>query len=79
MAEIHNSKKRMPVVIEKSEESKWLDLSASKDDIRDLLQVFPSTVLKAHTISDLINKRNADKNTPEIIKPFSRDIQNTLF
>ena len=79
MAEIHNSKKRMPVVIEKSEESKWLDLSADKDDIRNLLQVFPSSVLKAHTISDLINRKDADRNTPAIIKPFSRDIQSTLF
>ena len=79
MAEIHNSKKRMPVVLERSDESKWLDLNTKKDEIFSLLRPYPSYVLKAHTISELINQKNSDKNSPEIVMPYIRDSQNTLF
>ena len=79
MAEIHNSKKRMPVVLERSDESKWLDLNTKKDEIFSLLRPYPSDILKAHTISELINQKNSDKNSPEIVMPYIRDSQNTLF
>jgi putative SOS response-associated peptidase YedK len=79
MADIHNSKKRMPVVLEKDYEGMWLDPGAGKNDLMNILAPYPSSVLKAHTISDLISRKTADRNSPDLIKPFSRSNEGTLF
>ena len=74
MAVIHNSKKRMPVILDKSAELKWIDLSAGESEALQLLKPCPSEILKAHTISNLVNDRSSDRNTPEVIKPFNRNL-----
>jgi putative SOS response-associated peptidase YedK len=79
MASIHNSKLRMPAIIEKSSEPVWLDNNTVKADLKRLLEPYPKEILKAHTISDLVNRKTADRNSPEIIKPFSRNADNLLF
>jgi putative SOS response-associated peptidase YedK len=71
LSEIHNSKKRMPVVLEKSTEKRWLDLSLPEIEAMELLKPIPSENFKAHTIGPLINSRTAEKNNPELIRPFS--------
>jgi putative SOS response-associated peptidase YedK len=73
MAVIHNSKKRMPVILDRSTEFKWIDLSISHTEAMDLLKPCPSEVLKAHTISNLVNDRTSDRNTPDVIKPYDRN------
>lgn len=78
MAEIHNSAKRMPVILDRNSESGWNDQSTSLPDLLRLLKPCPSEILKAHTISPLINDRNADRNTPEVIKPYSYTNGNLL-
>jgi len=79
MADIHNSKKRMPVILERGSELKWLDLNSPKDEIKELLNPYRSEILRAHTVSDLINSKTADRNSPDVIKPFARETGNTLF
>jgi putative SOS response-associated peptidase YedK len=79
MAEIHNSKKRMPVVLEKEKEALWLDLSSGSEQLGQLLVKYPSSVLTAHTVSDLVNRNVPERNSPEVIRPFNRPAQNTLF
>jgi putative SOS response-associated peptidase YedK len=71
LSEIHNSKKRMPVVLDKASEKNWIDLSLPKSDALKLLKPVPSEYFKAHTIGPLINSRTAEKNTPEVIRPYS--------
>lgn len=70
MAEVHNSKKRMPAIIDRSEEKRWIDLSLSPAEAMAMLKPCPSDSLKAHTISPLVNSRSENRNTPEVIKPF---------
>jgi len=79
MAKIHNSGKRMPVVLSKTSESKWIDLSTSQSEALDLLIPCPSENLKAHTISPLINSRSSDRNTPDVIQPYNYASGNLLF
>lgn len=79
MARIHNSGRRMPVILNKSAEKAWIDLSTSQDDALGLLKPCPSEILKAYTISPLINARSSDRNTPELIKPFNYQTGNLLF
>jgi len=80
MAEIHNSKLRMPVILDRKDEGRWISLSTSPGEALTLLKPCPSDILKAHTISNLINNRSADRNTPELIKPISGETPgNSLF
>jgi putative SOS response-associated peptidase YedK len=79
MAEIHNSAKRMPLVLDKSLEQSWLDLSASESDLMKMLAPYQSEILKAHTIGPLINNRNANRNTPAVIAPYTWQKDNLLF
>ena len=79
MAEIHNSKKRMPVILDKVSEKKWIDLTNSLSDAQDLLKPYPSEILKAHTISPLVNSKSANRNTPEVIRPYNYNQGNLLF
>ena len=69
----------MPVVLEKSSEEIWLDLKAPKDKLLKLLEPYPDKVLKAYTIGTLINKKDADKNTPDLIKPVDYNMPEKLF
>jgi putative SOS response-associated peptidase YedK len=79
MAEIHNSAKRMPVILDKSLENKWIDMSTSPVDALGMLKPCPSELLKAHTISPLVNDRSANRNTRDVISPFNYHSGNLLF
>jgi putative SOS response-associated peptidase YedK len=69
----------MPVVLEKEKEALWLDLSAGSEQLDHLFEKYPSKILAAHTISDLVNRNVPERNSPEVIRPFIRPAQNTLF
>jgi putative SOS response-associated peptidase YedK len=79
MAEIHNSARRMPAILDKNSESQWIDLSVSSADALSFLKPSPSAILTAHTIGPLVNDRSANRNTPEVIQPFSYNTNNLLF
>lgn len=79
MARIHNSGKRMPVILDKSTENRWLDLSTSPVDTIGFLSPCPSEILKAHTISSLINARSSNRNTPDLIQPYNYPSGSLLF
>lgn len=79
LEKIHNSAKRMPVILDKESEHKWLDLSIPADKVSSLLKPCKSDYLKAHTIIDLINDKTKNRNTPDLIVPFERHISGTLF
>lgn len=79
MAEIHNSAKRMPVILDEASEKLWTEQSSSLDSVLSLLKPCPSDILQAHTVSPLINDRSVNRNTPEVIKPYSYSAGNMLF
>ncbi len=78
LEKIHNTKKRMPVILTKDNESKWLDQEQSVTNILKLLKPYKYNNLQAHTISKLISKRNVEKNVPELIEPYDYN-SNKLF
>jgi putative SOS response-associated peptidase YedK len=79
MAVIHNSKKRMPVILDKDNERKWISSDVSADDAYKLLKPCPSEILKAHTIGNLVNNKSANRNTPEVIRPVQWHTNRSLF
>jgi putative SOS response-associated peptidase YedK len=79
MAEIHNSAKRMPVILDKSTENIWINLATQIPDALGLLKPCSPEILKAHTISPLVNDITSDRNTPDVIRPYKREDNNILF
>jgi putative SOS response-associated peptidase YedK len=79
MAKIHNSGRRMPVILSKSDVTRWIDISTSQTDAFNLLSPSSSGILKAHTISRLINSKSSDLNTMELIQPYNYPSGNIPF
>ncbi len=64
MATIHNSKKRMPVILHPEDEAKWLTQGTF-----DLLKPLEENWLSAHTV----NKQMLQQNNPSAILPYFPD------
>lgn len=79
MTEIHNTKKRMPVILPSSVEKLWLKRDLVKSSALPLMEPVASEMLDAHTISPLITNIKADRNRPELIMPYNYPVQGLLF
>lgn len=58
---------RMPVILEKGKEFRWLKPELSLQEILGQLQKYPSRLMNAYPISEEINRTNT--YSPDIIKP----------
>lgn len=79
LAVIHNSKKRMPAILDRNDETRWINMMITPDDALAMLKPCPSEILKAHTIGNLVNNKSANRNTPEVIRPVTRENNSFLF
>lgn len=79
LSEIHNSAKRMPLILDKEAEKLWLDMSAGSEELKAVMKPLPEGLLSAHTISGLVNDKYADRNTPDVMKPYQYSTQGSLF
>jgi putative SOS response-associated peptidase YedK len=67
LSEIHNNKKRMPLIIAPDKRDHWLG-KLTKGEIADMMQPYPDGELQAHPVSKLLSRFNqgVDTNIPEI-------------
>lgn len=79
MEKIHNTKKRMPVILKKEMERQWILGEPTLLNREKLLQAYNDTDLKAHTVSPRLSSAQADPGDPKIIEPFEHNIPGTLF
>lgn len=79
MAKIHNSKRRMPVILSKENERQWLQNGFSEQTIASFSVPYNENEMIAHTVSCLIAEKNSD--TPDVQQPFQYPIfmQTSLF
>jgi len=70
MAEIHNTKKRMPLILNRAEEKAWINPDLSETDVKNLMKPFDEKEMEAYTISKLITQRGVSNNVPEVMNPF---------
>ena len=68
MQQIHE---RMPVILRREDEGKWLENTAEKE-LQDLLKPYPAEEMEAYPISTLVNSPKNDR--PEIFIPASANI-----
>ena len=69
MEKIHNSKKRMPVIIPSNAYENWLDSNLMPKDIQQFFKPFSESEMAYHTISKLITSRIENSNVPEVVEP----------
>jgi len=65
MEQIHNTKKRMPVILNCENEKEWMLLGN-----KELLRPYDENDMTAYTISKDITKKGIDLDSPEIIRQF---------
>jgi putative SOS response-associated peptidase YedK len=76
-AEIHNKKKRMPLVLDEAHYNTWLDPSLNEIQLNELMREgFTAKTFSAHEVSRDLYRKNIDTNKPYIIEAVEKD---TLF
>jgi putative SOS response-associated peptidase YedK len=79
MEKIHNSKKRMPVILSEDTRAYWIEDEMSRKDMEDLIEQ-PAPELEAYTIDKkLITGRDVDPTHPDITKPYPYEEQQGMF
>lgn len=69
MEKIHNLKKRMPLIINRADEKKWLNPELPTDDVNDLMLPFPENKMTAYTVTRDLNKTRLNPNFPSLLEP----------
>lgn len=71
LEKIHNSKKRMPVVLARALEKDWLNPNLTDDAVLKLCEPINDDALEAYTISKMITDRKVDdKDVPQVCRKF---------
>ena len=70
LEKIHNLKKRMPVILKREDEERWIDPKITKEEVNQLIKPFDESLMTAHSISKLITSRTQSNNVPEVMEPF---------
>ena len=81
MERIHNTKKRMPVILHREHEARWLEKGLTPEQMGAMLRPYDENEMECYTVSRLLTSR--EKNVPEVIAPFEyeelRSVQNKLY
>ena len=70
MAAIHNSKLRMPLILDRTVEQAWLKENNTKEDLINYMQPFDENKMAFNTISKLITSRKENTNVEKVLEPF---------
>jgi putative SOS response-associated peptidase YedK len=68
LEKIHNTRKRMPVILPADRERLWLDGNLDRAGIQALLQPFDAAELEAYPVSNLINKLGCNTTNIDVTK-----------
>ena len=71
MARVHNTKKRMPVILHRQDERRWLDRGFSGEDVKALLRPYDDGELEAYEVAPLSGAGRA-RDGPGAIAPADR-------
>jgi len=70
MQTIHNTKKRMPVILKKTVEPQWLTTGLTREQALPMLAPLDDGLLEAFTISKLLTTKEKNLNVPEVLQPY---------
>ena len=67
MAKIHNTKKRMPVILKSEDEEKWLYPNLSNEEINSFFIPYNENDMDAYTVINPLVKNNADFSLEKVV------------
>lgn len=70
MSWIHNSKKRMPVILDSAGAKLWLDREIAYDGKKHFFNPIDSSLMSDHPISKLITSNKENRNSIDVMKPY---------
>lgn len=76
MATIHNTKKRMPLILSKEGEELWLNQERAAKEVINKVEAVNENFMEAHKISKLIGSKNS--NVPQVLLSY-HESQTKLF
>ena len=71
MAQVHNSKLRMPLMLEPEHSKTWLNRDLMPRDIQSILKPIPTDRIKAHTVKQFLGDARAGTLKEDIIAHYS--------
>ncbi len=74
MAEIHNTKQRMPVILPKQQVNNWLNSATTANIAQQICKPFAADQMQAYEISKLISAKNQDTNVAAVLSPFKSSL-----
>lgn len=66
MAQIHNTKKRMPLILHHKDIAAWINPETDQKTVNALMVPFPDSEMNAHSISTDAGNARKNRNVPEI-------------
>ena len=81
VAEIHE-KKRMPVILHRNEEMRWLNKNSSVETLLDMCKPYPDHLMKRVGVSKKVNKVSTKGNPNkglDLLQPINTDEEPTMF
>lgn len=80
LAEIHNQKKRQPVILSPEYENEWLNNALDEDHILGCIAAnYDEGLLESYPVHKKLQQSTVNSNVPDIIEPFHYPELNTLF
>ena len=79
MEKIHNSKKRMPVILERKTEREYLDMQLSKNEINKYFDPFDENQMMANPISKHSFQNFKDPMDNDVLNPVAHNLSRDLF
>ncbi len=79
MEKIHNTKKRMPVILNPANDTEWLSGGISVHKANQLLLPLDEGELHAHIVSPTLSKSYAHSDDPKVILPYDYPVSGNLF
>ena len=62
--QIHNTRKRMPVILSKENEKRWIDNNLDKKEIESMFKPYDSSEMEAYPVDSSISRLGFNTNNP---------------
>jgi len=70
MAKVHNSRKRMPLILPKERHQDWLDVKMDETTIKGMMKPYDANEMEVHTVENKLNRLGYNTTDRTVMEPF---------